>query len=257
MSWQRLLIRGLRRAERPGTAAPAVPARRTAERTTPDPDGSDSIGPLDTPREPRTRAAPSDARPWMAWAFGASLAVTVAILAWQGAGETGVGDALRITALASYLWFWPAYAGGALAALFGRAFRPLAARGRELGLAYAAAQLVHAGLVAWLYHVAVAPPGNRTLLFFGVALFFTYLLALLSFRGLAGRLAPRVWKALRTLGMEYIAFAFLVDFARNPFGGSFAHALAYLPFLALAIAGPGLRLAALARPLAQARRVPD
>jgi hypothetical protein len=192
---------------------------------------------------------------WMAGAFGVALALAAAILAHLGAGESGTGAALRMTARWSYLWFWPAYAGGALAALFGPAFRPLAARGREFGLAFAAAQLVHAGLVAWLYDVAVHPPGNRTLLIFGVALFWTYLLALFSIRGLAGLLAPKIWRILRTLGVEYIAFAFLLDFARNPFGGSVGRVLAYLPFLALAVAGPCLRLAALVRRVAQSRQL--
>jgi hypothetical protein len=191
----------------------------------------------------------------MGTALGAALALTLAVLVFLGAGEIGTHVALRVTARWSYLWFWPAYAGGALATLFGPSFRPLAQRGREFGLCFAAAQFVHAGLVAWLYLIALRPPGNRTLLIFGVALFWTYLLAFFSIRGPAATLTPRTWKIIRTLGVEYIALAFLLDFAKNPFGGSVLQVLGYLPFLVLAIAAPILRLAALLQRLGIARRV--
>jgi D-alanyl-lipoteichoic acid acyltransferase DltB (MBOAT superfamily) len=49
--------------------------------------------------------------------------------------------------------------------------------------------------------------------------------------------------------------AFLVDFDKNPFQGGFANFIAYAPFLALAIAGPVLRVAALVKRLSQVRRL--
>lgn len=49
---------------------------------------------------------------------------------------------------------------------------------------------------------------------------------------------------LRTVGMNYIAYASFVDFLRDPFRGGAKHLVAYLPFTVLAIAGPILRLAA-------------
>jgi hypothetical protein len=55
--------------------------------------------------------------------------------------------ALRLTARWSFLLFWMAYTGSAMGALFGPAFEVLARRGREFGLAYAAAHLIHLGLV--------------------------------------------------------------------------------------------------------------
>lgn len=194
------------------------------------------------------------AGPWMAGAFGIALLLALAVLLSAGTGDGGTIAALRLTARWSYLCFWPAYAGGALAALFGPTFRSLAERGREFGLAFAAAQLVHAGLVLWLYYSSAHPPGQRTLLIFGIALFWTYLLAVFSIRRIAGTLAPRVWRAIRTLGVEYIALAFLIDFAKNPFQGSVEHALAYLPFQILAVAAPALRLAAFMHRRARSRR---
>ncbi len=196
-------------------------------------------------------------RPATAEWMGAALAVAlVLILAVSLGVEQGhrLGTALRVTARWSFLWFWLASAGGALATLFGSSFLPLARRGRDFGLAYASAHVAHVGLVAWLLYHTVTPFPRTTLIFFGIGVFWTYLLALLSIGRLTAMLNPTVWLAVRTLGVEYISFAFLVDFARNPLGHGIGHFLAYLPFLTLALAGPPLRLAAaLKRRLARTR----
>ena len=129
-----------------------------------------------------------------------------------------------------------------MATLFGSPFERLARRGRDFGLAFASAHLVHVGLVAWLLLRSPTPFPRSPLIFFGIGVFWIYLLALLSVRPLAGKLGPGTVRMLRTVGVEYIAFAFLVDFAKNPFRGGTLHLLAYAPFLALAAAGPLLRL---------------
>ena len=190
----------------------------------------------------------------MAAAFAVAVAIGMLVVARTGAGHDGTIMALRVTARWSYAWFWPAYAGAALATVLGPAFRPIAQRAREFGLAFAAAQTVHAAFVAWLYHVATHPPGRGTLLFFGTALVLTYLLALTSIPQLAARLPPASLKVLRTVGVEFIALAFLVDFAQNPFDGSVARLLAYLPFQLLAVAGLVLRIAAWRRRSGEPRR---
>ena len=174
------------------------------------------------------------------------VALTVVLAVGLFAPDHKLSLALRSTARWSFLLFWLASAGGALATLLGSRFSGLAARARDLGLSFASAHLVHLGLVAWLYY-AYMGPGRFILIFFGVAAFWTYLLALLSVRRVTATLDPRVWKVLRTIGVEYISFAFLYDFATNPFGGGFFRVIAYLPFLVLAVAGPLLRLAALVK----------
>lgn len=183
---------------------------------------------------------------WMGAAFIVALAIAFVVLMGAKPGHK-LGAALRATARWSYLWFWPAYAGGALAALFGPRFQALAHRGRDFGLAFASAHLVHVGVVALLLYIEVKPFPRGSLIFFGIGVFWIYLLALLSVRSLAQKLSPRVVRIVRTIGVEYIAFAFLVDFAKNPFKGGAGHLLAYLPFLGLAVAGPLLRLTATAK----------
>jgi hypothetical protein len=189
---------------------------------------------------------------WMAAAFAVAVAI-VLVIRLGVAPEEKLRTALRTTARWSFLWFWLASAGGALAALFGSRFQALAQRGRDFGLAFASAHLVHVGLVAWLLYHMDKPFPRSPLIFFGIGVFWTYLLALLSIRRLSGMLAPGIWRIVRTLGVEYISFAFLVDFAKNPFEHGVLHFIAYLPFLALAVAGPLLRLAAAAKRLSPAR----
>ena len=85
----------------------------------------------------------------MGAAFLIAFALAAIVLAIFGAGERGTELALRVTARWSFLLFWLAYAGGAMAMLWGQRLGGLARRRRELGLAFASAHLVHVGLVLW------------------------------------------------------------------------------------------------------------
>jgi hypothetical protein len=181
---------------------------------------------------------------WMAASFAVGLLIVVVFRLTSDPGERVTG-ALRATARWSFALFWLATVGKALAVLFGPRFDALARRGRELGLCYASAHLAHLGVVAWLYYQALAnsvelPP----ITFFGIAVFWTYLLAALSFKRVSARFNQRTCRILRLIGVEYIALAFLVDFYKDPFQGGFQHVAAYAPFVVLVIAGQLLRLAA-------------
>jgi hypothetical protein len=180
-------------------------------------------------------------------AFAVALVIAGVTLTFRGPDQEGTVLALKLTARWSFTWFWAAYTVGAGATLLGPRLHIAAARAREFGLAFAAAHLVHVGLVVWLYRIAVHPPGARTLAFFGVAVFFTYLLALLSFRRFSSWLTPRAVSAIRTVGVEYIALAFLVDFAKDPLRLTVGHVLGYGVFLALGVLAYVLRIAALVR----------
>jgi hypothetical protein len=179
----------------------------------------------------------------MGVAFVANLCLAALILAGRGVGVHGTETALAATARVSFFWFWAAYAGGALANLFGPAFLPLKQHGREFGLAFASALLVHLGLVAWLCLIGAAPE-RGVFIFFGTAASFTFFLAALSFGDLHQMLGPKGWQLLRIVGMNFILFAFLSDFMRNPLHGGTKRLVEYLPFTALAILAPLLRLAA-------------
>ena len=178
---------------------------------------------------------------WVAAAFCASFGLAASLVAVFGIPK-GVYLALAATARLAFLMFWPAYAGGALASLFGRVFSPLREHARHLGLAFAGALFVHLGLVVCLCAIGHAP-GKMTFVIFGVAAGFTYLVALLSVRRVRQALPQKLWPPIRFVAMNYIAFAFLDDFIIFPLG-DWRAVVRYLPFAALAVAGPALRLAA-------------
>jgi hypothetical protein len=180
---------------------------------------------------------------WIGLAFCAALGLAALVLAALGPGERGTDAALQVTARLSFLLFWPAYAAGALTTSFGSAFEPLKRRAREFGLAFATAHLVHVALVDWLTHIGAAPPLG-TFVIFGVAVLWTYLLALFSIVRLQQTLGSWGWRFLRVVGLNYIACAFALDFLKYPQFGSFKYLVGYLPFAVLSILGPLLCLAA-------------
>jgi len=182
---------------------------------------------------------------WPAAAFGVELLLAIAVLGSAGSGVTGTKMALEVTARFSFLLFWLAYAGAALATLFGPALLPLKHHARELGLAFAAAQLVHLGLVAWLCYLG-AVPSAATFVLFGTAVFWLYLIAYISAGGPPQNLHPLARRLIFFIGLNYIAYAFAVDFFASPLQGGAKRILFYLPFAVLSIAGPSLRIAAFA-----------
>jgi hypothetical protein len=186
---------------------------------------------------------------WMGAAFGIALAIAVTVLAMRGTGNSGIRLALELTARWSFLLFWLAYAGNAVAILFN--VEQLAGRGREFGLAFAAAHLVHIGLVIWLGTIlGRVPLSGGLLLFFLIALFCTYLLAGLSFGGIKA-LGP-AWPPLRFVVMNYILIAFGRDFVLpvlypKPSQINLGHYMFYVPFMLLSFAAPLLALLAARR----------
>ena len=124
---------------------------------------------------------------WMATAFVIALALAAIAFANLGAGDQGTFVALRLTARWSFLLFWFAYAGGAITKLSGLRLGGLERRGREFGLAFASAQLVHVGLVLWLFNILTGPVD--AMVFFWVGVLCTYLLAIFSLPRLSSRAA--------------------------------------------------------------------
>jgi hypothetical protein len=207
----------------------------------------DGKGKFENPRQSMRRKFPSGL--WMGAAFGVAFAIAAIVLVSRGTGASGLVSALRMTARWSFLLFWVAYAGGALATLIGRAFKPLAEHGREFGLAYASAQLVHLSLVVWLFRIASSPPlTGKLLYFFLVAVVWTYLLAILSFGNLGWALGPKTWRAVRIFGVNYILLAFAYDFVpaaiHSPEHYGTGRLIQYAPFAATCVIAPVLVLSA-------------
>jgi hypothetical protein len=172
----------------------------------------------------------------MVAAFVVAAALVVAVRVIFGPGSAVL--ALRITARWSFLLFWLAYVGSPIAKLWG--FGGLARRGRELGLAFASAQLVHVAIVLWIGVV-----GGMS--FFWIGILFTYLLALFSVRPLQRVLGLRLWRILLPVTLNYIALVFAADFILGPLQtvGIGHYPLSYMPFALMLFAGAALRIAAL------------
>jgi hypothetical protein len=177
-----------------------------------------------------------------AFAVGLLVAITVFAVAVP---TQRLGMALRATARWSFLWFCLATYGGALTTLFGSGFQALARRGRDFGLAFAAAHLVHVALVVWLLYTSTDPFPRLQLIIFSIGVFCIYVLAVFSLSSaLSARLGPRRWQLVRTIGVEYIAFAYAFEFGSRILSGNRANALHYFPLFAAAVGGPLLRLSA-------------
>jgi hypothetical protein len=149
-----------------------------------------------------------------------------------------VGVALRVTARWSFLLFWLAYTGSAMATLWGPRFSGLARSGRELGLAFASAQLVHVGLI-----LRYGAGGGMA--FFWVGIMFTYLLAFFSVPLIRDAMGPRLWRFSLVIALNYIALVFAAEFIEGPLkrGGIANYPLSYVPFALLLVVGVGLRVA--------------
>jgi hypothetical protein len=201
-----------------------------------------------------TSLAQPNAAGWIASAFCAALGLAALVLWIVGPGVKGTILALQLTARFSFLLFWSAYAGGAMAALFGPVFEPLKRHARDFGLAFASAHLVHLALVAWLTYIGAAP-SRGVFVFFGIAALWVYLLALFSIPRLQQSLGSRGWWLLRFVGLNFIAYAFAKDFLGYRQFGSVKYLVGYFPFAVLSIAGPLLCFSAFVRRAALLQKI--
>jgi len=183
---------------------------------------------------------------WMLASMAVALVMVIVIRLNFGPRERMV-NALQATARWSFALFWLATVASPLRTLFGSKFKTLAQHARDLGLCYASAHLVHLGLVVWMFMVSVPDLSRQFVIFFGAGVFWTYLLAALSFGAVSGAVGARAARVLRIIGVEYLSLVFFVDFNKDPMEGGPGRIAYYAPFLALTIAGPLLRLAALAK----------
>ena len=190
---------------------------------------------------------------WMGAASGGAVAVAGLVISLLGSGPDGLKMSLFVTGRIAFLLFWGAYAGPALASLFGPAFSPLKRHAREFGLAFASVIAVHVTIVAWLSLIGAAP-GFGVFVRFGIALGWTMLLAALSFGRPAQWFGASGWWAIRFVGMNYILYAFATDFVHGPLSGGLVHVAEYLPFAVLSVAAPSVRAAAFLQRLGRSWR---
>jgi hypothetical protein len=172
----------------------------------------------------------------MAGAACVAVLLSAVTLAVFGLNEHGLDAALILTGRWGFLLFWPAYAGSGVFAVFGRRFGIFRRYVREFGLSFAAAMLVHVGLIVLLCLIGAAP-GTDLFVFFGIGLLFTYTLALFSFGALQRKIGRTSWWLLRTVALNYIAYAFATDFLFGLTSRGPKHFVLYAPFALLSVMG--------------------
>lgn len=191
----------------------------------------------------------SNALRWMGAAFAVALGLAIVVLARRGINERSLRTALVVTGRWAFIPFWLAYTSGAVATLFGPTLASLRGRGREWGLAFAAALSVHLSVVLGLFILTWRPPLTGSgLVMFLTAAFLTYLLTVFSFGGLAKALGSAGWRILRFVALNFILYAFATDFVPGAIHSAAHYGslrfILYAPFAVMAMAAPLLVAAA-------------
>ena len=182
---------------------------------------------------------------WMAAAFCASLGLAVGIVAVLGI-ERGVDVALAATARLAFLILWPAYAGGALASLFGeRLFALAGARPRpRLGVCRCAIRTPRACCLPVRYRTRARRADLRH--FWRRCGFHLSSRASLDPADAAGAASETLAACSRSGNELHSLCIFLLDFAKFP-SNNLRDVIKDLPFAALGFVGPILKLAAWAQ----------
>jgi len=189
------------------------------------------------------RAAPALAGwPIVGWSAVMVALLCGAVLLAAGGGEAGVRAAIRLSAKTSLLLFSAAFVASSVRVLWpNQLTRWLLANRRYVGVSFAASHFIH--LVAILALLRVAPDfriGPPALIGGGLAYVFIAAMTATSFDRSAAWLGPRRWKALHKTGMYYCWFIFFISYLPRAIGES----VLYWPFVAVLLAGLGLRAAA-------------
>lgn len=173
-------------------------------------------------------------------ALVAAAVVAQSVLSAAAADE-GWRLAARHTARLAFFVFLPVYVASAWHRLApGPLSRWLMQNRRSLGLAFATAHSVHLAALATFNTIAGQRPDMATLVVGGGAYAMLFAMVATSSDAAVRRLGARRWKQLHAVGIHWLWFVFAFSY-----GGRVAEGqLAFVPLLALAIGGLGLRIAA-------------
>ncbi|MEB2343724.1 MAG: hypothetical protein OZ948_03190 [Deltaproteobacteria bacterium] len=148
--------------------------------------------------------------------------------------------AARYTARFAFLLFLPVYVASSWHRLArSAASRWALAHRRALGLGFASAHTVHLAALLAVVRASGDAPDLATLAGGGGAYAMTFAMAATSSDAAVRRLG-RHWKTLHRVGMHWLWFVFAFSYAGRVASGQ----LFFVPFLAAALGGLGLRIAA-------------
>ena len=178
--------------------------------------------------------------------LAAALLLTGLAAATNAEVEGLVSDGLRWTGRLAFFVFLIPWLASPLQTLFPSAFSKLLLRWRRrAGISFGSIQVVHLGLIVWLYQIYEDPGVDvATLVVGGSGIALAIAMLITSFDGPLQLVGSRLWKALHRAGLYVCGFIYFFDFLVAPFLGGY-DLLAYAPLMLLTTAAIGLRSIAL------------
>lgn len=181
---------------------------------------------------------------------GAAAALALTGLAAMTAADTGttVSNGLRWTGRLAFFVFLIPWLASPLSALSpGGLSRSLVRWRRPAGIAFGAIQVVHLGLIVWLFQVYDEPGVDAaTLIVGGAGIALAIGMLITSFDGPLGLIGAPAWKVLHRSGLYVCGFIYFFDFLVAPFLAGY-DLVAYLPLMVLTGLAIGLRTLAMAK----------
>ena len=179
--------------------------------------------------------------------------VAASLLLVAGSDSDGTELALRTTARVSFVWFMLAFIASPLEEVRpSRVSAWLLRYRRGLGVVFGLSMSIHVGFILRLFalHAPARPPmvTDADFLIGIPGLVLVALLTVTSIESIKQRLSPTAWQRLHTTGIWVVWAIFLLCLIDSVGRKTTAHpVLAYYTFIAVLLAGVGLRLAAARR----------
>ncbi len=200
--------------------------------------------PLNSPKRNRT------AQGLLAMAAGLIAALLLTGLAWVNNAEVEavVSDSLLWTGRLAFFAFLIPWLASPLHKLFpGELSRSLMRRRRQAGIVFGSIQVIHLGLIVWLFQIYDSPGvDSATLIVGGTGIALAIAMLITSFDGPLKLVGSRAWKALHRAGLYVCGFIYFFDFLVAPFLADY-DLLVYAPLMGLTAAAIALRTMALVR----------
>lgn len=171
--------------------------------------------------------------------------VTLTVIATQGTGEEGLQLVNRYLARLGFFLFLPTFLASSLHTLWpGATTHALVGSRRALGLAYATVHLSHgAALVPFFATTDNSLSPDLEGIGGALGFFFVITLAATSNDAAVRLLGARSWSTLHRTGVIYLWGIYVFTYIGRVVGWD----AFYWPFLAIAVAAMGIRLAAVAK----------
>ena len=160
--------------------------------------------------------------------------------------EAVVSDSLRWTGRLAFFVFLVPWLASPLQRLFpSKLSQRLVRWSRQAGITFGGIQVVHLGLIVWLFQIYEQPGVDAaTLVVGGSGIALAIVMLVTSFDGPMRLVGSRIWKGLHRAGLYVCGFIYFFDFLVAPILEDY-DLVTYAPLMLLTAAAIGLRTMAL------------